>query len=71
MTNSEKLLNEALKFIPWGTQTNAKRPLMDYAGIMPFFVERAKGCRFWDVDGREFIDYRMALGPGYFRLLLR
>lgn len=37
--------------------------LMDYAGIMPFFVERAKGCRFWDVDGREFIDYRMALGP--------
>jgi glutamate-1-semialdehyde 2,1-aminomutase len=63
MTNSEKLLNEALKFIPWGTQTNAKRPIMDYAGIMPFFVERAKGCRFWDVDGREFIDYRMALGP--------
>ncbi len=63
MTKSEKLLYEALELIPWGTQTNAKRPIMDYAGIMPFFVERAKGCRFWDVDGREFIDYRMALGP--------
>jgi len=36
---------------------------MDYAGVMPFFIEKAKGCRFWDVDGREFIDYRMALGP--------
>ncbi len=63
MTKSELLLNEALKFIPWGTQTNAKRPICDYAGVMPFFIERAKGCRFWDVDGREFLDYRMALGP--------
>ncbi len=63
MTRSELLFNEALKIIPWGTQTNAKRPILDYAGVMPFFIERAKGCRFWDVDGREFIDYRMALGP--------
>ncbi|CUU08000.1 glutamate-1-semialdehyde 2,1-aminomutase [Candidatus Thermokryptus mobilis] len=63
MTKSEELLCEALRFIPWGTQTNAKRPIMDYAGVMPFFIEKAKGCRFWDVDGREFIDYRMALGP--------
>ncbi len=62
-TKSEILLDEALRLIPWGTQTNAKRPIMDYAGVMPFFVEKARGCRFWDVDGREFIDYRMALGP--------
>jgi len=63
MTKSEILLEKALKLIPWGTQTNAKRPIKEYAGVMPFFIERAKGCRFWDVDGREFIDYRMALGP--------
>lgn len=29
----------------------------------PALVERAKGCRVWDVDGREFIDYRNGLGP--------
>ncbi len=30
---------------------------------MPFFIESAKGCRFRDVDGDEYIDYRLALGP--------
>ena len=29
----------------------------------PFFVDRAKGSRFWDVDGNEFIDYMCAYGP--------
>ena len=24
---------------------------------------RGKGCRIWDADGREFIDFRNALGP--------
>ncbi len=63
MTVSEKLYERALRHIPWGTQTNAKRPILDYAGTMPFYIEKAKGCRFWDVDGDEYIDYRMALGP--------
>lgn len=51
------------KIIPWGTQTNAKRPVEEFAGAMPFFIEKAKGCRIWDIDGRELIDYRSALGP--------
>ena len=29
----------------------------------PLFVARAKGSRFWDVDGNEFIDYTCAYGP--------
>ncbi len=63
MTVSEELYRRALKRIPWGTQTNAKRPILEYAGTMPFYIERAKGCRFWDVDGDEYIDYRLSLGP--------
>jgi glutamate-1-semialdehyde aminotransferase len=63
MTKSEQFLNKVLNRIPWGTQTNAKRPNMDYAGAMPFYIERAKGCRMWDIDGKEYIDYRLALGP--------
>ncbi len=63
MTASETLYERALKHIPWGTQTNAKRPILEYSGTMPYFIERAKGCRFWDVDGDEYIDYRLSLGP--------
>jgi glutamate-1-semialdehyde aminotransferase len=63
MTRSEEYYKKALQLIPWGTQTNAKRPIEDYAGVMPFYIERGKGCRLWDVDGNEFIDYRLSLGP--------
>lgn len=28
------------------------------------FVERGLGQRVWDVDGREFLDYAIAMGPG-------
>lgn len=63
MTQSEVLYNRAIQVTPWGTQTNAKRPVLEYAGAMPFYIERGKGCRLWDVDGKEFIDYRSSLGP--------
>jgi glutamate-1-semialdehyde 2,1-aminomutase len=29
----------------------------------PAAIVKGKGCRVWDVEGREFIDYRNALGP--------
>jgi glutamate-1-semialdehyde 2,1-aminomutase len=29
----------------------------------PGVIVRGKGCRVWDADGREYIDYRNALGP--------
>lgn len=29
----------------------------------PFFVDRAKGARVWDVDGNEYIDYVGTWGP--------
>ncbi|HEX7578311.1 MAG TPA: glutamate-1-semialdehyde 2,1-aminomutase, partial [Verrucomicrobiae bacterium] len=32
-------------------------------GGQPFFVNRAKGARVWDVDGNEFIDYVCTWGP--------
>ncbi|MCP4302955.1 MAG: aspartate aminotransferase family protein [Gammaproteobacteria bacterium] len=27
------------------------------------YVERGKGARIWDIDGNEYIDYRLAYGP--------
>ncbi len=60
--NSEHY-KKALKFIPWATQTNAKRLQPGWGEFMPPFIKRAKGCRVWDLDDREYIDYRCALGP--------
>ena len=60
---NEAHLRRALQTIPWGTQTFAKRADRDGLSNRPAFIQRARGCRMWDLDGREFIDYRAALGP--------
>lgn len=63
MVTDREYLEAARKIIPWGTQTNAKRHSEEMGDAMPAFIERADGCRMWDLDGREFIDYRCSLGP--------
>jgi glutamate-1-semialdehyde 2,1-aminomutase len=49
------------KVVPWGSSTCSKSPRLmpDEPGV----IVRGKGCRVWDADGREFIDYRNGLGP--------
>jgi glutamate-1-semialdehyde aminotransferase len=54
---SERLLERALKIIPLGSQTFSKSKSALPWGVSPFFADRAKGSRFWDVDGNEFIDF--------------
>ncbi len=49
--------------MPWATQTNAKRWRPEYGEAMPPFIKRGQGCRLWDLDDREYIDFRCALGP--------
>jgi glutamate-1-semialdehyde aminotransferase len=63
MKLSDAYFEEALRLIPWGTQTNAKRPYPFFDETMPKFIVRGKGCRIWDMEGKEYIDYRLALGP--------
>ncbi len=55
--------NEALKIIPQATQTGSKRPVAEYDGVMPLTIESGKGCRFTDIDGKEYIDWGASLGP--------
>lgn len=57
----DELFERARALMPWGTQTNAKRP--DDALGMPRFFERADGCRLQTPDGRWYLDFRSALGP--------
>ena len=53
----------ALKSIPWATQTNAKRYDGELIPSRPPFIKKAKGCRIWDLDDKEYIDYKASLGP--------
>src|SRR5512147_1015216 len=53
------LQKRAQEVIPLGVNSNFR-----YwgEGITPY-VEKAKGAYLWDVDGKKYIDYRMAFGP--------
>ena len=58
---SEELLNSALKSIPLGSQTFSKSITQLPFGVSPYFVERAKGAYFWDVDDNQYLDFSNAL----------
>ncbi|HSY10484.1 MAG TPA: glutamate-1-semialdehyde 2,1-aminomutase [Candidatus Dormibacteraeota bacterium] len=58
---SKKLFAEALKFIPGGVNSPVRA--FRAVGGQPFFVNKAKGARIWDVDGNELIDYVGTWGP--------
>ncbi len=62
-TKSDEIWKRAVEIIPRGTQTLSKGPDQFVQGVAPKYLECGKGSHVWDVDGNEFIDYPMALGP--------
>lgn len=57
------LYNRAKTLIPGGTQLLSKRPEMFAPNVWPSYYAKAKGCRVWDLDDRQFIDMSiMAVG---------
>jgi len=60
---SNQLYNRALGLIPSVTQTLAKGPGQWVNGIAPKYLAKGKGSHVWDVDGNEYIDFMMAVGP--------
>src|SRR5476649_325844 len=58
---SEKLFAEALKYIPGGVNSPVRA--FRAVGGNPFFVNKARGSKIWDVDGNELIDYVGTWGP--------
>ena len=60
---SEKLFNRSNGLIPANTQTLAKGPTQWINGIAPKYLKSGKGSHVWDVDGNEYIDYNMGIGP--------
>ncbi|MCX6169058.1 MAG: aminotransferase class III-fold pyridoxal phosphate-dependent enzyme [Ignavibacteriales bacterium] len=63
ISKSDELYNRALGLIPSVTQTLAKGPGQWVKGIAPKYLVKGKGSHVWDVDGNEYIDYMMGVGP--------
>ena len=57
------LYARALGLIPAVTQTLAKGPGQYVKGVAPKYLKRGKGAYVWDVDGNQFLDYTMGVGP--------
>lgn len=60
-----ELYHTAQSVLPAGVTSNARVWRAICPTFMPcsIFVSRAKGSHLWDVDGNEYIDYRMGFGP--------
>ncbi|HEX7133382.1 MAG TPA: aminotransferase class III-fold pyridoxal phosphate-dependent enzyme, partial [Iamia sp.] len=63
MTAAASWWERARRVIPMGTQTLSKHPSQWVQGAHPTHVVRGRGAHLWDVDGREWVDEPMALGP--------
>jgi len=57
MQTGQKLYEEAKRFIPGGTQLLSKRPEMFLPGQWPAYYSKAQGCKVWDLDGKEYLDF--------------
>ena len=57
--NSNALQVRARKVIPLGVNSNFRF----WGDGATLYMEKAKGAYVWDVDGKRYIDYRLAFGP--------
>jgi glutamate-1-semialdehyde 2,1-aminomutase len=57
-----ELYRRAEQLIPGGTQLISRRPTRFANGVSPVFFESAKGARFTDIDGNEYIDWVSGIG---------
>lgn len=60
---SDDLYARAQRIMHPVTQTLAKGPGQYTKGASPKYVKRGQGAHVWDVDGNEYIDYQMGIGP--------
>ena len=63
ISESNKLFKRSEGLIPAYSQLLAKGPTQWTKGIAPKYLRRGKGSHVWDVDGNEYIDYNMGVGP--------
>ncbi|MCC7299653.1 MAG: aminotransferase class III-fold pyridoxal phosphate-dependent enzyme [Verrucomicrobia bacterium] len=60
-SKSLAIFQESEKYLVGGTSTGSKR--VSFSPDEPAVIVKGKGCRVWDADGNEYIDFRNSLGP--------
>jgi glutamate-1-semialdehyde aminotransferase len=63
LSSSESWYARAVGLIPSATQTLAKGPGQYVQGVAPKYLQRGFGALVWDVDGNEYLDFGMGVGP--------
>lgn len=63
LVKSREWRERAVRVVPGLAQTFSKGPMSFVSEVSPSFVDRASGARVWDVDGNEYLDYILGLGP--------
>jgi glutamate-1-semialdehyde 2,1-aminomutase len=61
-SKSARLFAQAQELIASGVNSTARAPRSGWSPY-PLFIDHGKGSRIFDVDGNEFIDYLLGLGP--------
>ncbi len=62
LEKSQELYKRARNSLAAGVSSNMRMRELP----VPLFFERGKGSRLYDVDGNEYIDYLMGMGPSVF-----
>lgn len=62
-SRTDALHERAKRILPGIAQTYSKAPDQFVEGLYPIFLESGDGCRVRDIEGSEWIDYPLALGP--------
>ena len=57
--NSAAHFKKALKRLPQGVTSNFRY----WGDDGTIYIRKGKGARLWDIDGNEYIDYRLGFGP--------
>ena len=63
IVESDRLYERARRLIPGVTQTLAKGPTQHVRGVAPKYLKSGRGAHVVDVDGNEYLDFNMAIGP--------
>lgn len=59
LSKSNQHFRKANKKLPLGVASNFRY----WGDEKTIYARRGKGARLWDIDGNEYIDYRLAYGP--------
>jgi glutamate-1-semialdehyde 2,1-aminomutase len=59
LAESCQLYKEAIKYAPGGVHSNFRLGQKPF----PLFFERAEGSKLYDVDGNQYMDYALGMGP--------